>query len=322
MALAWDDLRLFLAAWEAGTLSGAAAELGLAQATLSRRVALFEDQLGHVLFERTRRGLVPTPAARALHPHALVMAATAREAAAAVQGLSEAPAGEVRIAVPPGAAVDVLHDLVPRVAAVAPAVRLCILADNRMRDLVRHEADIALRSWPPETGELVVRRLPAFAMGVFASPALAARLGPRPAVAELPFVQWSDELAHIPQARAVEGWLGGRPAALRANSFHVLREAARLGLGCMLMPRFQGERAGLVGIDLPMPPGLAAGAPVYLVMPRALRRLPRVRVVADAVVEMLTAAAAVCDDGPLAPGAPPGCGADGAQRASSSSSPR
>jgi DNA-binding transcriptional LysR family regulator len=286
--LPWDDLRLFLAAWEAGTLSAAAEELGLAQATVSRRVALLEEHLGHVLFERSRRGLTPTPAARALHPHALVMAAAAREAAAAVQGLTEAPRGEVRLAVPPGIAVHLLPALLPPLRTHAPEVRLCILAHNRMLDLERHEADLALRSWPPTTGELVSRMLPAVAMGVFAAPELAERLAPcRTDPQALPWVQWSDDLAHIPQARLIRGWLGERSPAFRSNSFLVLQAAAVQGLGCMLMPRFQGQQAGLVELPVALPPTLAAGAPVYLVMPRALRRLPRVRVVADLLVELV-----------------------------------
>lgn len=288
MHLPWDDLRLFLAAWEAGTLSAAAAELGLAQATLSRRVSLLEDRLGHVLFERSRQGLTPTPAARALHPHALVMAAAAREAAAAVQGLTEAPRGEVRLAVPPGIAVHLLPALLPPLRAQAPDVRLCVLAHTRMLDLDRHEADLALRSWPPTSGELVCRRLPAVALGAFAAPGLAELLGADAAdPGRLPWVQWSDDLSHIPQARLIRDWLGERPPAFRSNSFLVLQAAAQQGLGCMIMPRFQARLAGLVELPVALPAALDAGAPVFLVMPRALRRLPRVRVVADLLVALV-----------------------------------
>ncbi len=286
--LDWDDVQLFLAAWHAGTLTGAAAALGVAQATVSRRMAQFEQQLGHVLFERARGGLVPTPSARALKPHAEAMAAAARDARAALHGVAEEPAGRVRIAVPPGAAVDLATDLVPMVAARAPKVVLSILADTHVRSMERHEADIALRSFAEDSPDVACRALSSVHMGIFASAGLAATLPVNPDPTRLPWLQWSEDLAHIPPARFVSGHLGKRSPALISNNFLVLRAAAMAGIGCMVMPCFQGQRAGLTRLPIPcLPP-----APLWMVLPRSLRRLPRVRVVVDCILELLETVAA------------------------------
>jgi len=281
----WDDLQYFLAAWEARTLTAAAASLGVAQATMSRRMATLEDSVGQVLFERTRQGLVPTPAARALYPHARQMEAAAREATAALQGVVGEPEGEVRLTCPPGAAADLAAELVPVLRDKAPKVHLTLLADTRLRDLIRHEADLALRSYPATDADLVCQRVRHVDLAVFASPALAASLPDTPDPTTLPWLQWSEELAHIPLAHFVASFLGDRPPAMASNSFLVLREAALAGLGCMVMPRFQGRRAGLVPLKVPMarlPP-----APVYIIFPASLRRVPRVRVVVEAIHAVL-----------------------------------
>ncbi|HHO50679.1 MAG TPA: LysR family transcriptional regulator [Deltaproteobacteria bacterium] len=73
------------------------------QATLSRHIAALEESLGMPLFDRTRRGLVPTDAARALLPHAEAMAASAGAGLAAIEGLCAEPSGGGRVAVPPPA---------------------------------------------------------------------------------------------------------------------------------------------------------------------------------------------------------------------------
>lgn len=281
----WDDVRFFLAAWDAHTLTAASARLGVAQATMSRRVAALEERLGQVLFERTRGGLVPTPAARALHPHAERMARAVQDAQVALQAVSEVPEGEVRLAAPPGVAADLAAELVPMVRSRAPRVHLTLLADNRTLDLIRHEADLALRSFPGQDPDLVCRRLGNVELAVYASPSLAQRLPASPAPESLPWLQWSDDMAHLPLARFVAAHLGGQPPAMASNSFLVLREAAQAGVGCMVMPRFQGRRAGLVPLSVSVD-ALPSPA-VYLVFPASLRRVPRVRVVVECIEALL-----------------------------------
>lgn len=285
MDLPWDDLRVFLAAWESGSLTAAAAHLGVGQATASRRIAGLEEGIGQRLFDRTRGGLVPTDTARALHPHAERMAEQARLGAAALAGLAAEPEGLVRVAVPPGIAVDVLPPLIPELRRRHPKVRLEILADNFMRDLGRHEADIAMRSWRPQTGDLVFRRMPAVPLAVYASETYVAALPPDAQARDLEWLQWSADMAHIPLARFVADQLGGRDPVLTTNSFPTMRAAAVQGLGCMLLPGIQARMAGLVEVPVELP--ALPPAPFFLIVPRGLRSVPRVAAVVEFLVEVI-----------------------------------
>lgn len=286
-SLPWDDLRFFLAALEAGSLSAAAERLGVAQATVSRLIAGLEEQIGHVLFDRGREGLVPTDAAAALRPHAEAMASSAEEAAAALSGLEERPAGVVRLAVPPGVATDLVPPLLPILRQRYPDLRLCVLAGNKPVDLVRREADLALRSIRPEQGDLVFRRLPDMPIAAFASRAYVETLPPGAGPADVEWIQYSDDMLHTPMARWVEERRGGRPPAFVSDSFLAMREAARAGVGAMILPEAQGRVAGLVPV-----PGMAVELPDlswYLVVHRALRHVPRIQAVVDLIDETVVA---------------------------------
>lgn len=283
MDVSWDDLRLFLASWHAGSFSGAAEALGCSQATLSRRIAALEEALGQPLFDRTRRGLVPTEAARALQPHVAGMAGCVEAAGAELEGLSDEPSGVVRIAVPPGVAVDLLPLLAMELRRRHPAICLEVLSDNLALDLSLREAEIALRSTRPGGGDLVSRRLPDIPQVLCAAPSLIAALPEQPTLADVPLLQWSHELAHIPLARWIHQALDGRAPALLTNSFLAMRAAALAGVGAMLLPEVQATVAGLAVVPVDAPP-----CPIgswYLVVPRPLRRIPRVAVVVALILE-------------------------------------
>ena len=76
----WDLYRSFLEVFDCGSLSGAARALGLTQPTLGRHIDALEASIGFALFTRSPSGFIPTDAARALHPYATTLAATAAAA--------------------------------------------------------------------------------------------------------------------------------------------------------------------------------------------------------------------------------------------------
>ena len=102
MKLRWDDLKLFVAVHEQGSLSAAARVLKLGQPTLSRRIAELEEAIGETLFERKSLGTVLTAAGSKLLPAAQSMAEWANEAELQVQKQTYLPQGTVRVAAPPG----------------------------------------------------------------------------------------------------------------------------------------------------------------------------------------------------------------------------
>lgn len=281
--LDWDDLRFFDAAMREGTLSAAAQTLGVAQATMSRRISGLEEALGHALFDRSRGGLIATEAAQTLAPHVEAMRTIAMDAQSEIEGFESAPEGLVRLAVPPGVAFDIAPTLHWRLLAIAPDVRLEILAANHVLDLSRREADIAIRSIRPTQQDLVFRRLPTAAVHAYAHPDYVDQLPARYAAKDVDWIQYADSLAHIPMAQWVHQNLGGRPPAFVSDNFLTMRQVAIAGGGAMLLPAPQAEPYGLVRLtrlhckldDLNW----------YLVTLRALQRVPRVRAVLDLVVE-------------------------------------
>ena len=283
MDVSWSDWQVVAAALRCGSFTAAAEDLGVGQATVSRRVAVVEEQLGHLLFDRHRSGLVPTEAVERLAPHLEALSTAAHGASLAVDGLETSARGEVRLAGPPGLCVD----LAPRLAACLqqrhPDIQLTVLADIAARDLDRREADIALRLVPTTRGDLLVRRVASLRGGLFASPAYLATLPPHPSPDDVALVQYADEQADTPMARATAS-IGGR-VVFKSNDYLVLRGAVSAGIGAGLFGELEAQWHGWQPVPIPLPGPLEAS--LYVVVHRALRRVPRVVAVLRAIDELM-----------------------------------
>ena len=164
----WALVKSFLAVLDAGSLMGAARRLGAQQPTLSRHVAELEAQLGAPLFERTGRGVTPTAAALAIADAARQM----QDAAGAVQSKlalqRETTSGSVRITTSQVVAAYLLPPLLARLQAEEPGIQVELVASNQLTNLLRREADIAVRMVRPEQASLVARKLGDVAIGAAA----------------------------------------------------------------------------------------------------------------------------------------------------------
>jgi DNA-binding transcriptional LysR family regulator len=155
----WALVKSFLAVLDAGSLMGAARMLGAQQPTLSRHVAELEAQLGTPLFERTGRGVVPTATALAIADAARQMQGGAEQLAQALTRKREATSGTVRITTSQVAASYLMPPVLARLAVAEPAVEVELVASNQLTNLLRREADIALRMVRPAQESLVARKL-------------------------------------------------------------------------------------------------------------------------------------------------------------------
>ena len=155
----WALVKSFLAVLDAGSLMGAARRLGAQQPTLSRHVAELEAQLGTPLFERTGRGVVPTAAALAIADAARQMGDGAETLARQLAGRRNATTGSVRITTSEVAAVWLLPGVLAELAAAEPGIQIELLASNALDNLLRREADIAVRMVRPLQASLVARKL-------------------------------------------------------------------------------------------------------------------------------------------------------------------
>jgi DNA-binding transcriptional LysR family regulator len=287
----WDDVRVFLALWRARSLGQAARRLGVDISTASRRLVALEEQLGARLFERTREGLVPTHAAEVIQPAAELMESAHARVVRDVSGMETEAEGVVRISAPAGLTQEFLAPALAQLRVQHPRLRLELDASNRPVDLVRREADLALRTAPLEGADLVATKLATSRWLAAAAPALAASLGRLASWDDAPWIGWGDDMAGFHAARWLWRHVRREQVWIRSSAFPVQLAAARTGAGVLLAPEQTVTRAGLVPLTLPRRlRASAAEWPVddlWLIGSRALRDVPRVAAVWRFLVETL-----------------------------------
>ena len=144
--LDWQVYKTFLAATHERSLSKAASRLGLSQPTVGRHLQTLEEALGVSLFTRSPRGLEPTPAARAILPHAESMAHAEGALRRAGSAQADERVGTVRITASEAIGTEVLPTALAAFREQHPGISLELLLSNRTHDLLGGEADIAVAS--------------------------------------------------------------------------------------------------------------------------------------------------------------------------------
>ena len=155
----WALVQSFLAVLDAGSLSGAAKKLGAQQPTLSRQVASLEAQLGAPLFERTGRGVAPTALALAIADDARAMQLGAEQLQQHLAHQRIRTSGTVRITASQVAASYLLPPVLAALQAAEPGIEIELVASNQLTNLLRREADIAVRMVRPAQASLVAKKL-------------------------------------------------------------------------------------------------------------------------------------------------------------------
>jgi len=164
----WDHLRALLAVLDEGSLSGAARSLGLTQPTVGRHIEALEAQLGAPLFTRSASGLAPTETALTLRPHAETMAAAAEALARTASGEAESLSGVIRLTAAEVVGVEVLPPILTGFREAHPEIAIELAISNRQEDLLRREADIAVRMVRPTQGALLAKRVGAVPLKLYA----------------------------------------------------------------------------------------------------------------------------------------------------------
>jgi DNA-binding transcriptional LysR family regulator len=155
----WALVRSFLAVLDAGSLMGAARRLGAQQPTLSRHVAELEAQLGVPLFERTGRGVTPTAAALAIADAARQMQDGAQVLSRTLAHAHEQAHGCVRITTSDVAAVWLMPQVLAALQRQEPGIQIELVASNTLTNLLRREADIAVRMVRPQQTSLTAKKI-------------------------------------------------------------------------------------------------------------------------------------------------------------------
>lgn len=284
--LSWDDLQLFLAVAEAGSLTAAARTLGIGQPTVTRRLAELEYRLGGSLFRRAVTGATPTELGVRLLEPARKMAEWAGEARRQAARVRTGPAGVVRVSAPPMGAAYLLAPLAGQLLLEGSALRLEVDSSVRYVDLGRGEAELALRGRAATVPDLVTLgewRLP---NAVFVAPALAAKLGPNPPITEIPFVAWAPPFHTVPPNPQLEAFIPNFQPSFAADDYLVQVAAAQAGAGAIVLMRARAF-ASLGLVALPISLGPHAESTTCLVCARSALAIPRVRAMSERIVSAL-----------------------------------
>jgi DNA-binding transcriptional LysR family regulator len=282
----WDDVKYFLAFARSGSLLAAAKALGVNQSTVQRRIAELEGRLGGQLVTRHLTGYRLTELGEALRPSAAgveeAVTAFARGVAARDTGLS----GTIRVTTLARFASRLMATpLIDAFHARYPNLRVELMISDRVLDLAKGEADLAIRSGEPHDEALVRRKIGDAPWAVYASrlyierygaPKSAADIGRHsivmcaPCLPEDPVTQWLRSVA--PQARI----------AARCDSSSGMVQAVKSGAGLAPLMVYQEDNELVRVID-----SIDLVTPFYLLMHRDMQHTPRVRAFANFVgIEM------------------------------------
>jgi DNA-binding transcriptional LysR family regulator len=268
----WTLWRSFLAVMRSGSLSQAARSLHLTQPTLGRHIALLEQALGAALFTRSNDGLRPTAPALALLPRI-------------ASGEAEAAAGRIRLTTSEFIGVAVLPPMLARFRTLHPGIDIDLALSDRNLDLLRGDADLAVRNVAPTQSALVVRRIGDAPVGLFAHHSYAEAHG-LPASLDALEAHWligrPADAERIPE-------LQGRNLRFAFQCDSAIGQLAALRAGLGIGPCQAGVAAGDPSL-LPVLPGFVlVRIGIWIAMHEDRRITRRVRLLSDHLATSLGA---------------------------------
>lgn len=280
----WDDLRVLLALHRERSFLKAGQRLALSTSTVARRIDALESSLGRKLVHRSSGGT-------SLEPEALELVSLAEQlelglSAARRDERAGEVAGTVRISCGEGFLRPVTRVLA-EVRRRHPGLSFELTSEHRLVDVARREADIGIRKARVSNAVVVERPVGKLRFALYAAPSyLERRLrGGRLANADFgrhDFIGYDGPLMNSPHFQRLRE-LGAERFPFRTTSDFAFQEAVEAGLGIGLIAEALGDAVpSLVRLDCePELPSL----PVYLAFHQELRRVPRVRVVLQALEE-------------------------------------
>ena len=287
----WDDIRFFLEAHRAGSLTGAARRLGVSHTTVARHIARLTDSLSVELFERGE-GFRLTEAGVEI----LALAQRMEDAGTAIgdrlAGQGDV-SGTVRIGAPDGFGNAFLSRALPRLAVAQPSMAFELVPVPRAHKLWKRDVDIAISLERPETGRVVRRKLVDYDLRLYGAPELLARMGAPESPEDLPrfpFVGYIGDLLYTDELdfnRAIHPDL---TETYRAATVQAQLDAVRGGAGLGVLPSYMARERGVVPI---LPERVAFQRAYWLLIPEDIRDQPRIRTAADFIVSAVREASDV-----------------------------
>lgn len=285
----WELYRSFLAVVREGSLSGGARLLGITQPTVGRHIDALEQALGTALFTRSQGGLAPTELALALVPHAEAMSMAAEALQRAASGEAEDDRGTVRITASEMIGIEVLPPILTRFREKHPRIAVELVISNRTDDLIRRDADIAIRMVRPTQSSLVARKVGVVKLGFHGHRKLIEEVGMPATLEDLPRFPavGFDREASIRRVRDLGVEVSRNMFSFRCDSDIAQFAALRAGFGFGVCQYALGRRyPDLVPV---LTGKLNFELDVWVVMHEDLKTSRRMRLMFDHLAEEMTA---------------------------------
>lgn len=292
----WALMPSFLAVLDAGSLLGAARRLNQSQPTLGRHITLLESQLGAALFERTGRGLTPTALARDVAVHARGMQGAADALQRSLSQSSQVLSGTVRVTASQTMATYLLPPLLLAMRRELPEIQIELVSSNEVKNLLRREADIALRMLRPEQESLIARKVASLGIGAYAHADYLKRRGTPKVPRDLlthELIGYDHDATILQGFRSFGESVTREHFALRSDDHIVQWHALRTGLGIGFMSHFlaaSDKRVTRVVPQLRIP-----DLPIWLTTHREIHGNPRIRHVYDYLATHIASALSAVD---------------------------
>lgn len=289
--LDWALLQSFAAVGEHGSLSAAARATGTSQPTMSRHVSDLEARIGSRLFERTSTGIELTPAGARLMAHAREMSSAAERLSLTAAGQDDRLAGSVRITASNIVATYVLPDILTALRIAEPDIEIELVSSDRSENLLRREADIAVRMYRPEQPDVIAKKLGDLPIGMFAARTYIDRRGMPQSNED---ILGHDVIGYDRSTLVIDGFaraglkVDREFFAFRSDDQVVCWQMVVAGYGIGFNQVSIGEAEPRV-VRIPLA-GELGSLPVWLVAHAELKATPRIRRVYDFLAEQLTAA--------------------------------
>lgn len=283
--IGWELYHSYLHVIKAGSLSGAARAMGIAQPTVGRHIEALEKSLGVVLFTRSQLGLLPTEAALELQSFAQAMGSSAAALKRAAESHGAGILGTVRVTASEVIGVEVLPPIIADLQRAHPDLKVELVLTNRVQDLLKREADIAVRMTQPKQELLIARRVGVVQLGLHAHKTYLDKRGTPTSLADLAqhaLIGFDEETPFVrAAAKALPVW--NRDAfALRTDSDMAQLALIRAGSGIgICQVALAARNADLVHL---LPGSIPLELETWLTMHEDLRNSPRCKATFDALL--------------------------------------
>ena len=290
----WGKLRSFHAAAEAGSLTSAGDRLGISQSAVSRQIAALEETLGVSLFQRHARGLVLTDAGHTLFRSTMDMAQAAQSANTALRDQQETPQGELIVSAPVAFGSTWLVPRLGNFVKKHPDLHLDLRLEDREYDLLKLEAECAIRLWAADKADLIQRKLTTVGTSLYASAAYLEEAGvperPEdldrhqiitygPADEHMKIVNWAQRIGRDDRNL--------REATLQINNVNGMMRAVRDGGGIADLPDYMIMDS--FNLKKVLPDHIGPTFDLFFIYPSDLRRSKRISVFRDWLVSEIEA---------------------------------